>query len=468
MNDTQSYSQQEFIEISLKDIILSVLLHWKKILAVALVMAILASLYIGAKDFITLSDKDAAAAKSDEYNRLVEDYERSSAQLQKKIEDTELELVRQEKYRETALMLLIDPYDVYTEKFSYFVDTNYEIVPSQYYQNPDYTATIASAYVSEIEGMDFDSVLNDAGKTKYTTYNPVSGNALKLVNAVAKGSGIVEITIYGDNDEQLDIIKASIVETLTAKQDEFSRLIGNHSLELISSGRKVSVNKDFVALKEAFNKNFETLTADLDDAKVALSELSMPANTVPSGRNLLKRTIKYFVIGGLLGAFLGTFAVAVYLIGTNKLMNPEEITRRYSLPVLGMMNSDAMPRVKRLLAKGLGVVTDASPDEEAEYIASSFKLHAMDKPCSKLLLLGTAGEEAMEAVKEKIGSLLDGVEIVVAGDTNKSSKALLELAGDAAIVCVEKWQKSSLGDIERELRTIRAAGKNIVGAVVVE
>ena len=468
MNDTQSYSQQEFVEINLKDLLLSVLLHWKKILAVALIMAILASILVGVKDFIALSDKDASAAKSDEYNRLVEDYERSSAQLQKKIEDTELELVRQEKYRETALMLLIDPYDVYTEKFSYFVDTNYEIVPSQYYQNPDYTATIASAYVSEIEGMDFDSVLSNAGKTKYTTYNPVSGNALKLVNAVAKGSGIVEITIYGDNDEQLDIIKASIVETLTAKQDEFSRLIGNHSLELISSGRKVSVNKDFVALKEAFNKNFETLTADLDDAKTSLSELSMPANTVPSGKNLVKRTIKYFVIGGLLGAFLGAFAVAVYLIGTNKLMNPEEITRRYSLPVLGMMNSDAMPKVKRLLAKGLGVVTDASPDEEAEYIASSFKLHAMDKTCSKLLLLGTAGEEAMESVKEKIGSLLDGVEIVVAGDTNKSSKALLELAGDSAIVCVEKWQKSSLGDIENEMRTIKAAGKSPVGVVVVD
>ena len=468
MNDTQSYSQQEFMEINLKDLILSVLLHWKKILTAALIMAILASVLVGVKDFIALSDKDASAAKSDEYNRLVEDYERSSAQLQKKIEDTELELVRQEKYRETALMLLIDPYDVYTEKFSYFVDTNYEIVPSQYYQNPDYTATIASAYVSEIEGRDFDSVLNDAGKTKYTTYNPVSGNALKLVNAVAKGSGIVEITIYGDNDEQLDIIKDSIVETLTAKQAEFSRLIGNHSLELISSGRKVSVNKDFVALKEAFNNNFETLTADLDNAKTSLSELEMPANTVPSGKNLVKRTIKYFIIGGVLGAFLACFALALYLIGSNKMMNPEELTRRFSVPVLGMMNSDAMPKVKKLLANGLGLATNASSEDAAEYIASSFKLHTKDNRCSKLLLLGTAGEEDLESVKEKVDTLLDGVEVVVAGDINKSSKALRELTEDAAVVCVEKWQKSNLSDIENEMRTIKAAGKSPVGVVVVD
>lgn len=468
MNDTQSYSQQEFVEINLKDLLLSVLLHWKKILAAALVMAILASVLVGVKDFIALSDKDASAAKSDEYNRLVEDYERSSAQLQKKIEDTELELVRQEKYRETALMLLIDPYDVYTEKFSYFVDTNYEIVPSQYYQNPDYTATIASAYVSEIEGMDFDSVLSNAGKTKYTTYNPVSGNTLKLVNAVAKGSGIVEITIYGDNDEQLDIIKDSIVETLTAKQAEFSRLIGNHSLELISSGRKVSVNKEFVALKEAFNKNFETLTADLDDAKTSLSELSMPANTVPSGKNLVKRTIKYFVIGGVVGAFLACFALALYLVGSNKMMNPEELTRRFSVPVLGMMNSDAMPKVKSLLARGLGVVPNASSEDAAEYIASSFKLHTKDKPYKKLVLVGTASEEDMDKVRDSISPLLEGVEIVVAGDTNKSPKALREIADDATIVCVEKWQKSNMNDIENEVRTVKAAGNSPVGVVVVD
>jgi len=468
MNDTQTYSQQDFVEIRLKDLILSVLLHWKKILCIALVMAVLASLYTGIKEMLALSDQQAAEAKREEYNKLLEDYERTSTQLQKKIEDTETELVRQENYRETALMVLIDPYDVHTEKFSYFVDTNYEIAPSQYYQNPDHTSTIARAYVLEIQGIDFDSVLSDAGKTKYTTYNPVSGNELKLVNASAKDSGILEITIYGDNDEQLDIIKSSVVETLSAKQEEFSRLIGNHTLELISSGRKVSVNKDFVALKEAFNKNFETLSADLEAARKSLSELVAPENTAPSRINLAKRTIKHFVIGGVLGVFLGTFAVAVYLIGTNKLMNPEEITHRYNVPVLGVMNSDTMPRIRKLVAKGLGAATDASPDEKAEYIASSFKLHTKDNPCSKLLLLGTAGEEAMESIKEKIGALLDGIEIVTAGNTNKSSKALRELAGDAAIVCVEKWQKSSLGDIENEMRTIKAAGKAPVGVVVVD
>lgn len=72
------------MEINLKDLILSVLLHWKKILTAALIMAILASVLVGVKDFIALSDKDASAAKSDEYNRLVEDYERSSAQLDRK------------------------------------------------------------------------------------------------------------------------------------------------------------------------------------------------------------------------------------------------------------------------------------------------------------------------------------------------------------------------------------------------
>ena len=474
MNDTQSNSQQEFIEINLKDLILSVFLHWKKILCIALIVAVLASLYIGVKEIRVLSDKDAAEAKLEEYNNLMEDYERSSAQLNKKIEECETELTRQEKYRESALILFIDPYDVHTEKITYFVDTDYEIIPSQYYQDPNHTATVANAYVSEIDSIDFDAVLNEDGENNLTLYNPVSGNALKLVNATANGSGIVEITIYADSDERLDLIKSSIVSTLENRQAEFDELICEHALKLLSDVRKVSVNKDFVTLRDSFNKNFETLSTDLEKSKESLSELTMPTNTAPSKKNAIKNTVKYFVIGFILGAVISVLAIAIYLILANKMMNPADITRRYSLPVLGTLSSGAMPKMKRFAASRLGMSTDSSAEEQAKYIENKYLLHLDDYNLRhKIILIGTAGAEAMENVKERLTQVLDGPEkpeIIVAGDVNKSSNALEILCGrvDASIVCVEKWQKSNMGDIENEMRIIKASEKNLVGVVVVE
>ena len=465
MSENQLNYQQDMVEVNLKDLFFSVLLHWKKILIVALIVALLISGYIGVKGLSEFSDRDASSEKRAEYQRLVDDYERNVAQIQKKIDDIESELVRQEKYRETSLMLLIDPYDVHTEKFSYYVDTNYEIAPSQYYQNPDYTDTIANAYAAEIDGIDYDDVISEASGKALTTHNPVSGSNLKLVTtAVKPDTGIVEVTIYGDTDEQLDLLRKAITEAIQTRKADFDRLIGTHNLELLSDTRKVSVNKDFVALRDTFNTNFETLSTNLETTKDSLSELEMPVNNVPSRRNIAKRVIKYFVLGGIAGLLMMACAIAVYLIGANALINPEDLSRRHGIPVLGTFAITDQGPLNKLVQKWMGITESA---EAGEYIASSLKLRTQGKAYDKVLLTGTASDEDIDKLRIAMEQVLKDTPVVVAGNVNKSPKALSELKGEnIAVVCVEKCWESSSDAISGGVQLIKATNHDIVGAVV--
>ena len=466
MNDSQSYDKQDLVEIDLRDLFLSVLLQWKKVFIIALLIALLASGYVTAKGLSAYYDRESAAEKSEEYQRLRNDYERNVAQMEKKINDIEAELVRQEMYGETSLILLINPYEVHTEKISYFIDTNYEIAPSQYYQNPDYTATIVNAYAAEIEGIDFDGIINSGSQTKLTSHNPVSGSGLKLVNTVTKPeSGIIEITIYGDSDARVELMKKAIIEKLSAKKGDFDQLIGTHNLEVLSDTKKVLVNKDFVALRDTFNANFDTLSTNLEKAQQELDGLDVPVNNVPSRRNTAKKAIKYFVAGGILGAILGCCWIAWRLMFTGKLMSVDALEKKSNISILGVIAKSQPGRIKKWILEQQGIHAGMNADDMAEYVASNIRLKSNEKS-RKIMLFGTVSEEDLELVKSMLSQELDGRIIEIAGDINKSSKAIKTLAEDADIICVEKLQKSNYADVSNEVRIINGTGKNIIGTVL--
>ena len=340
MNDMKSYFSRDTMEVKTKDLFLSVLLRWKKVLLIALIFALLLSGYVVLNGVKKLGDNASILETQAEYQRLLDDYERNRAQAEKKIEDIETELDRQGKYRDTSVMLLVNPYAVHVERISYFVDTDYEIVPSQYYQNPDYTNTLTNAYTQEIDGMDFDEVVIKAsGDSSLNTHNPVNGNNLRLVTTMVKDeSGIFTVTIYGDSSERVDVIKEAITEQIESRKADFDKMIGTHNLEVVSETSTVSVVKDFVMLRDAFNSNYDKASADLEVAKTNLDNLEEPKDSTISMRNIIERAVKYFILGFIVGLAIAVLLVAGYLVQGEKLLNPIAFARELSIPSMGVIS----------------------------------------------------------------------------------------------------------------------------------
>ena len=73
-----------------------------------------------------------------------------------RIDNLENNLEQQQYIQERSIMLEMDPYNIYEAIISYYVDTNYEIVPELYYQDPNYTAVITNSYNAAIQRLDLD------------------------------------------------------------------------------------------------------------------------------------------------------------------------------------------------------------------------------------------------------------------------------------------------------------------------
>ena len=84
-----------------------------------------------------------------------------------------------------------------------------------------------------------------------------------------------------------------------------------------------------------------------------------------------------------------------------------------------------------------------------------------------MLLIGSCGQEKLNALKELLASRLEGVEIAAAGNVNEDPSAVDALRGEAAVVCVEEWMKTPHKVIRRELQTIADSGNRNLGFIAV-
>ena len=96
-----------------------------------------------------------------------------------------------------------------------------------------------------------------------------------------------------------------------------------------------------------------------------------------------------------------------------------------------------------------------------DLIASNIKLYL--KGCEKILLIGNAGSNATEKLKDQLYAFLGDTEIISSGNINVDPAAIDALGADTAVVCVEEWQKSKHLDIVKELEKLNVSENRETG-----
>lgn len=147
MDSYQNYEQ----EIDLKDLMFSVLRRWRPIILIAIIFALLLGGLKVFKGLGQIKDAEFMAEKEQEYQDSLDQYEISKARLSKEIENIKNSLESQNEYMEKSILMNINPYDEYAASASFYVSTDYQIMPGMVYQNPDTAASIMAAYMSMIQ-----------------------------------------------------------------------------------------------------------------------------------------------------------------------------------------------------------------------------------------------------------------------------------------------------------------------------
>ena len=456
--------QEESVEISFVDLFWSTLRKWRSIIAATLIVGVLLAGLGAAKEYRDLANEKVVNERQEAYEAAMETYQLNKTQLETTLENLREDLERQQFYEENAIMLFVDQYNVYTRAASYYIDTNYEIAPELYFQNPNFTGVITKSYKAALDRLNLDDIIATADKPNLTTRNPLSGNLQIISTTIDEGNGILNVTVCADTQERADKIFEAVKETLTEQESLLDQVIGEHTLGILSERSYTDIDTRFGDLQNSFKGKVESISEGIETTNKKLEELKEPVNETPSAKTVIRKGIKFGVVGAVLGLACAIFFHLLRLIFRDRLDSTEELLRRYQTPVLGVLTEKKKRlKIDRALSAKLGIEAKDAGEEES-YIAANIRFYKREK--NRILLVGNCGGEKLHMLREKLSPLLEGTEILVGGNVNESPAAVDALRQETTIVSVEEWLKTSHKEIRHELQAIRSSGNQHLGFIV--
>ena len=444
---------QNVREINLADLFFYVLTKWRVLIVGALLGAILLGAFGAVRAIRNKPDEQELQTAQQEYEDAMKAYETNKEKLGIRIDNLENNLKQQQYIQERSIMLEMDPYNIYEAVMSYYVDTNYEIVPELYYQDPNYTTVITNSYYAAIQRLDLNSIFVSASKKEILTDNPVDGNGERLLSAsVDAANGTLTITARADSEENLTRLTDAIQETINDTKKVLDRTIGEHSLSVIDSSTSQTVDFDYSSLQQSFSDNIYNLMQSLADTNDELANLEEPAAPSQTPVAIKSEVIKFAIIGLICGIFLVALFCVFFVVLSNRLISVDEIKDRYQLPVLGTCRKiRRQNKLDSYFAEKLGLSSRTNADEIA-YIKASKDLYLQDK---QTLIVSCSDETRLEELTDKLNEADVNTKYTIAGNLARSAEAVDALSKATSVICVEKWGKVNHEDFRNELIMIR-------------
>lgn len=473
MDSYQNYEQ----EIDLKDLMFAVLRRWRPIILIAIIFALLLGGFKAVRGLGQMKDAEYVASKQQEYDNSMDQYEMSKERLEKEIENIKASLESQNDYMENSVLMNINPYDEYTTAVSFYVATDYQIMPGMAYQNPNTASSIMAAYMSMIQnGEMYNYVLKKMEPSlELVTVEPDYDN------------NMFNVRVISSTEEGAEQIMSLIMESLNEYQAVITQKIGPHTLNMIqdtgAAGPSAAPGGEMSRTPEVYttvdlelekkqqdqSARTQTLNQSLTDKTKELNELKEPANTLPSTGSALKSAVKYGVLGGVLGAFLAVFFICVSFLMSDKLANDRELRRRYGLMVLGVFDSGEKKGlfafVDRFIDRMEGTAARKMSSAQAcSVVAANVMNYAGE--AKQILLVTSTDAGVLDTVNEELSAVLPSLTLTSGGNLDREAEAIRKAASCDAVILVEKRKESSFTGIERELEIVKSLDKKILGCVV--
>lgn len=178
--------------------------------------------------------------------------------------------------------------------------------------------------------------------------------------------------------------------------------------------------------------------------------------------------VKYGVIGFAGGIFLMVFLDGMGYVLSDRLRGERELGERYGYLLLGAFPKSRKRRllgfIDRMLVKAEGVSERIGTDEVYRIVATNIINLAGN--CTNVLVTGTVDTNRLAEFTEEVSSQVEGVELVMGPNMNRTASTLEALAVCDAVILVEQKNHSLRAKIQKEQESIAALNKPVVGYVL--
>ena len=458
---------KDYHGIDIKKTIFCFVSKWKTILFFSLLISIFLSVINGVIGYKRLTNSDEIEKRNIQYQEELELYNREIERLNTQITNIENNLDRQDYLSNHSLMLKVDPYNVYEFYGTYHIDSGYQISPTLTFQNPDNTIVLTSSYVSALSRLDLEKVLNEDG-LEYVVDNPVNGNTLKVLNINSdNASGLMEINIQADNQDHLDMFIEAVNKCLQETEKTLTEVVGEHFIGIIEENQYTNVQLDYVSLKESFNNNINTLSTSLEEKQKELDDIVEPKLETINPQNVLIDVVKWFVISFLLVIVMAFIVFLIKIILQDNITDIDDISKRYHVNYLGTYHGTSSKRFNKLdrwIYSKLRInVMDSLT--ETEYIRANANKFLQN---SSSLLIGSLNNEIIDRLSADLNQNKSEMHYKPTGNIFTSPDAVRELSPESNVIIVERWEKGTHSDLQKEIETVsKIVDKENIGVILV-
>ena len=431
-------------EINLRDMFFHVLYRWRSVLLISLIGAVL---FCGYK-YISMN-KAATSAQVAQTGEIKQELNRAIEEKAKQVEELETYLT-ESKY------IKFNQYGLWEASCKYLMKTEGQESENRQNAVTDQVDMILPYYSYLLSNVTEEELSETFGISKAEYAN-------ELVNTnISAEENTISVVVKGETKEAaqrgLEFVRKKII-------DRTSELSKTSNIMLIDLGGDIIFTVD----KSLAARHYE-LKNSLTQDKKELQELRESAESDGANggtKQIRKETIKFFLIGFLIGLFLSVCVYLFHYVLCGKLTSGKALSEQYNIPLFGEFVKSSSIHNNRGFDKIISKWELAKNKQNKEKIYDNISsLIAGQQQTDKILLVSTLNEDKLDPVKEALISRIEGIVIETKSVFPADSKAITETANAAEVILVEEKNHSKNKNIEHMAETLMINRANVIGAIV--
>lgn len=442
---------EDFIELNPKDLLFYILYRWKLIVLGAVVLAVLLGLFKAYPEYKSSTSSETVASQQE----ALKSYEEQLAIYSKQIDTINEKIQTQQEYMDTSILMNADYRDVFIAKSTYYIDTYYQILPENVYQDHDMTKTVAWHYRNYLRDYSVYMMLSEQMgiSEKYL---------LELVDISIANDNTLSITVVHPEQAAAEEILDYLDQALLQYRETITPIVEEHSLTQMLHTCGNYISDSWAEQQAEETKQMLSLQEELAEQKKELDQFRK--DNAPIAENVLATLSKWFVIGGLAGGVL--LVVLFFFVGIfdNRAYAPDYLASHYRIAFLGgvLPEGQKVDPLTGWLRRQAGFLTENS-QENYDYLAENLRNHCNN--AVDMLVCSDADAETTAALMSALQERLPDFRFCTAGSLIKDARALKHLPGCSSVLLVISGNETRQKQIVKSLEQIRSSEKETVGFI---
>lgn len=444
---------EDSLEFNLKDLLFYIFYRWKPIVIGSVLIALFLGCMQAYPQYKSASGKESVESLQDEQQVYYDQLSIYTSDL----DSTQEKIDALQEYMDLSVLMNADPRNVYLANMSYYIDTNYQIIPGSQYQNPNKSGTLAWHYNNYLRNSSiYVPLAEQTGiEEKYL---------MELVSiSVVDGETLSVSVVHPVQDTAMAILD-HLNGALLQYKDFLASGIAEHSLTRINTTCGLCIYDPIEQAQQQAANQMILLLGELQTKQSNLQ--SFTKANAPATVNVTATFIKWGLAGGLAGGVL--MVICFFLLGIfdNRVYSPDYVAAKYNIPSLGgLLTDNAHFDFITLWLRKMECLLVKNSAENLQFLSANIENHCSG--AKEVLICSDADADTTKVLAVTLQKNLPDVHFTVAGSLLSDANAVKTLPGCDRVLLVFTRNRTNHKYIRKTLNQICECGKEVAGFLFV-